>query len=82
MFGDIAGTQYSLIITWGMMLLGLAGLVTSTLLQNSYSYRAKDDKIGLIRFTLFAMRLYWSWQLPSQLHFCAFFPTDYDYLGR
>ncbi len=56
MFGEIAGTQYSLVITWSMLLLGLAGLVTNTFTPMSYSYRARDDKIGLTRFTLFAMR--------------------------
>ena len=56
MFGAIAGTQYSLIITWGTMLLGLSGLVTSTFTPMSYSYRAKDDKDKLTHFTLFAMR--------------------------
>lgn len=56
MFGEIAGTQYSLVITLSSMLLGLAGLVTSTFTPMSYSYRAKDDKVGLTRFTLFAMR--------------------------
>jgi O-antigen/teichoic acid export membrane protein len=56
MFGNVAGTQYSLVITWGMMLLALAGLVTNTFTPKSYSYRAKDDKNGLTQFTLFAMR--------------------------
>lgn len=56
MFGEIAGTQYSLVIAWSTLLLGLAGLVTNTFTPMSYSYRAKDDKKGLTRFTLFAMR--------------------------
>jgi len=56
MFGEIAGTQYSLVIAWSTLLLGLAGLVTNTFTPMSYSYRAKDDKIGLTQFTLFAMR--------------------------
>ena len=56
LFGEIAGTQYSLVITWSGVLLGLAGLVTNTFTPMSYSYRAKDDRVGLTRFTLFAMR--------------------------
>lgn len=56
MFGEIAGTQYSLVITWSYLLLGLAGLVIDVFTPMCYSYRAKDDKIGLTRFTLFAMR--------------------------
>lgn len=56
MFGELAGTQYSLILTWSSLLLGLAGLVTSTFTPMSFSYRVKDDKVGLTQFTLFAMR--------------------------
>jgi len=56
MFGEIAGTQYSLVITWSYLLLGLAGLVIDVFTPMCYSYRVKDDKIGLTRFTLFAMR--------------------------
>lgn len=56
MFGEMAGAQYSLVITLSTMLLGLAGLVTSTFTPMSYSYRAKEDTVGLTKFTLLAMR--------------------------
>lgn len=55
-FGEIAGAQYSLVLAWSILLLGLAGLVTNTFTPMSYSYRARDDKKGLTQFTLFAMR--------------------------
>lgn len=56
MFGEVAGAHYSLVLTWSVLLLGLAGLVTNTFTPMSYSYRARDDRIGLTKFTLFAMR--------------------------
>jgi len=55
--GEIAGTEYSLVITWTTLLLSIASLITNTFTPMSYSYRARDDKDGLTEFTVFSMKI-------------------------
>ena len=56
LFGDIAGTNYSLALMWLTLLSGIAGLVTNTFTPMIYSYRTKNDTKGLIHFSVLALR--------------------------
>ena len=57
MFGTIAGTEYSLVLTWNTLIISIISLITSCFVPMSYSYRAKDDKEGLTRFTKFTVKV-------------------------
>ncbi|MBQ4135218.1 MAG: lipopolysaccharide biosynthesis protein [Methanocorpusculum sp.] len=55
--GTVAGTSYSLVITWINLLLGVAALVTNTFTPMIYSYRAKNDMVGMKDFVSFATKM-------------------------
>lgn len=57
MFGTIAGTEYSLVLTWNTLIISIISLITNCFVPMSYSYRAKDDKEGLTRFTQFTVKM-------------------------
>lgn len=57
MFGTIAGTEYSLVLTWNTLIISIISLITSCFVPMSYSYRANDDKEGLTRFTQFTVKM-------------------------
>lgn len=55
-FGTIVGTEYSLVLTWNTLIISIVSLITSCFVPMIYSYRAKDDKEGLVQFTKFAVK--------------------------
>lgn len=55
-FGEIAGAEYSLAFTWGLLLFGISSLVTNTFAPMFYSYYAKGDTAGLIQFGSFSIK--------------------------
>lgn len=56
LFGEVAGAEYSLALMWGSLLFGIAGLVTNVFAPMFFSYYAKSDTAGLIRFGSFSIR--------------------------
>lgn len=56
LFGEVAGTEYSLALMWGTLLFSIAGLVTNVFAPMFFSYYAKSDAAGLIRFGSFSIR--------------------------
>lgn len=56
LFGEVAGTEYSLALMWGTLLFSIAGLVTNVFAPMFFSYYAKGDTAGLIRFGSFSIR--------------------------
>jgi len=57
LFGPAAGTEYALTITWSGLLASIGSLITSLFVPMIYSYRAKNDKVGMIIFSATAMRI-------------------------
>ena len=57
LFGDIAGTQYSLCLTWGTLIISIAGLVTNLFTPKIYYHYSHSDKEGLLRFTKFTVKI-------------------------
>lgn len=55
-FGTIVGTEYSLVLTWNTLIISIVSLITNCFVPMIYSYRAKDDKEGLVQFTKFAVK--------------------------
>ncbi|MFY9170939.1 MAG: lipopolysaccharide biosynthesis protein [Candidatus Methanoculleus thermohydrogenotrophicum] len=51
LFGEVAGTEYSLAAVWSTLLIGIASLATNLLTPMTYSYYAQQDRKGLIHFT-------------------------------
>lgn len=56
LFGEVAGTEYSLALLWGTLLFSIAGLVTNVFAPMFFSYYAQGDKAGLIQFGSFAIK--------------------------
>jgi O-antigen/teichoic acid export membrane protein len=56
LFGEVAGAEYSLAFTWGLLLFSIASLVTNVFTPMFFSYYAKGDTTGLIRFGSFSTR--------------------------
>ena len=57
LFGDVAGTEYSLTLMWSVLLITIAGLLTNCFTPMIYSYRAKNDRNGIIKFTSFTVKI-------------------------
>ncbi|PAV09390.1 lipopolysaccharide biosynthesis protein [Methanocorpusculum parvum] len=57
LFGDVAGTEYSLTLMWSALLLTIAGLLTNCFTPMIYSYRAKNNRDGIIKFTSFTVKI-------------------------
>lgn len=57
LFGDVSGGEYSLVVLWSTLLIGIAALVTNVFTPMTYSYYAKQDREGLIRFTSMAIKI-------------------------
>lgn len=51
LFGEVAGTEYSLAAVWSNLLISIATLITNLFTPMIYSYYAKQDREGLIHFT-------------------------------
>ncbi len=56
LFGEVAGAEYSLALMWGMLLFGIASLATNVFTPMFFSYYAKGDTAGLIRFGSFSTK--------------------------
>ena len=56
LFGEISGTEYSLALMWFTLLVAISGLITNCFTPMIYSYRAKEDKEGLVKFTSLAIK--------------------------
>lgn len=57
LFGEISGAEYSLAVIWSTLLIGVGALVTNMFTPMTYSYYAKQDREGLIRFTSMAIKI-------------------------
>jgi membrane protein EpsK len=57
LFGEVAGTEYSLAALWSTLLINIAALVTNLFTPMTYSYYAKQDREGLIRFTSMTIKI-------------------------
>lgn len=57
LFGEVAGTEYSLAAVWSSLLINIAALVTNLLTPMTYSYYAKQDREGLIHFTSMTIKI-------------------------
>lgn len=57
LFGEVAGTEYSLATIWSTLLISIAALVTNLFTPMTYSYYAKQDREGLIHFTSTATKI-------------------------
>ena len=56
-FGTIAGTKFSLVLTWSTLIVGVLGLVTTCFAPMIFSYRAKEDANGMALFTAFSVKI-------------------------
>lgn len=74
LFGDVAGSEYSLVILWSTLLYGISGLVTSAMTPMIYRYYSKRDTAGLIKFALFAMKCMGLFMTPIIGLICLFSP--------
>lgn len=74
LFGEVAGTEYSLAAIWSSLLISIAALVTNLFTPMTYSYYAKEDREGLIHFTSITIKIVGlSMALPIAL-VCIFSP--------
>ncbi len=74
LFGEVAGTEYSLAAVWSTLLISIAALVTNLFTPMTYSYFAKQDRKGLIHFTSMTIKIMGlSMALPIAL-VCIFSP--------
>lgn len=74
LFGEVAGTEYSLAAVWSSLLISIAALVTNLFAPMTYSYYAKQDREGLIHFTSMTIKIMGlSMALPIAL-VCIFSP--------
>lgn len=74
LFGGIAGSEYSLVILWRTLLYGIAGLVTTAMTPMIFNYYSRRDTVGLIKFTLFAMKCVGLLMAPIIGLICLFSP--------
>ncbi|AKB38765.1 hypothetical protein MSSAC_4175 [Methanosarcina siciliae C2J] len=74
LFGNVAGSEYSLVIQWSILLNGISGLVTNAMTPMIYNYYSKRDTAGLIKFALFAMKCMSLFMTPIIGLVCLFSP--------
>lgn len=74
LFGDVAGSEYSLVILWSTLLYGISGLVTTAMTPMIYNYYSRRDTSGLIKFALFAMKCMSLFIAPVIGLICLFSP--------
>ena len=74
LFGDVAGSEYSLVLLWGTLLYGISGLVTTAMTPMIYNYYSRRDTTGLIKFGLFAMKCMGLFMAPIIGSICLFSP--------
>lgn len=55
--GSVAGTEYSLALTWSTLILSIISLLTSCFTPMIYSYRAKNDPAGMASFVSFTVKI-------------------------
>jgi O-antigen/teichoic acid export membrane protein len=74
LFGGVAGSEYSLVILWSMLLYGISGLVTTAMTPMIFNYYSRQDTAGLIKFALFAMKCIGLFMAPIIGLICLFSP--------
>lgn len=74
LFGNVTGSEYSLVILWSNLLYGISGMVTSAMTPMIYNYYSKRDTVGLIKFSLFAMKCVSLFMTPIIGLICLFSP--------
>jgi len=74
LFGDMAGSEYSLVMLWSTLLLGISGLVTNAMTPMIYNYYSKGDTSGLIKFGLLSMKCMGLFMAPIIGLICLFSP--------
>lgn len=74
LFGDVAGSEYSLVILWSTLLYGISSLVTTAMTPMIYNYYSRRDTAGLIKFGLFAMKCMGLFMAPIIGLICLFSP--------
>nr|WP_319540115.1 oligosaccharide flippase family protein [uncultured Methanospirillum sp.] len=72
LFGDIASSEYSLVLQWSTLLIGISGLVISAMTPMIFNYYSKNDSVGLIQFSLFAMKCVGLFMTPIIGLICLF----------
>ncbi|ABN07065.1 polysaccharide biosynthesis protein [Methanocorpusculum labreanum Z] len=55
--GSIVATEFSLVLTWNTLIVGLLGLITTCFSPMIFSYRAKDNKESMVTFTAFSVKI-------------------------
>jgi len=74
LFGNVAGSEYSLVILWSTLLYGISSLLTNAITPMIFNYYSKRDTVGLIRFALFAMKCVSLFMTPIIGLICLFSP--------
>ena len=57
LFGEVAGTEYSLAAIWSTLLISIAALITNLFTPMTYSYYANQNREGLSHFTSMAIKI-------------------------
>lgn len=74
LFGNVEGSEYSLVIQWSLLLDGISFLVATAMTPMIYNYYSKRDTAGLIKFVLFAMKCVSLFMTPIIGLICIFSP--------
>ena len=72
LLGEVAASEYSLVILWSTLLYGISGLVTTAMTPMIYNYYSRRDTAGLIKFALFAMKCMGLFMAPVIGLICLF----------
>ncbi len=56
-FGTIAGAEFSLVLTWNTLIVGILGLVTTCFVPMIFSYRVNENKAGMTTFIVFSIKI-------------------------
>ncbi len=57
LFGEVAGTEYSLAAAWSTLLIGLASLLTNLFTPMIYSLYAKESRTEILKFTSMVIKV-------------------------
>ena len=55
--GAVAGTEYSLAVTWSTLIMSIISLLVNCFTPQVYSYRAKNDSVGMTRFVSVTVKI-------------------------
>lgn len=74
LLGNVASSEYSLLLLWNSLLYGISGLVTSAMTPMVYNYYSKKDTASLIKFASFSMKCISLFMTPMIGLICLFSP--------